>query len=394
MAVLKAYTLATAEIDDREAALAEIGGQLAALSLQAASVGIIVCHNDYVHNGTVEALAAMLPFPLVGATTFYQMAPEVDGLFELTVTVLTGDGLCFGVACSREMPQEQSPGGIVCDTYNKAAGALAAGCAPALIFSFLSLQRPISGDEYLRLIDGCSGGVPHFGAVAIGDDDTGRDVYVISGGKVYPQDFAILLVGGDVQARFQCGNYKLEQLLEMTATVTGAEGTSVTHLNGQPAVDFVRKNGFVLEEDDRNAVSNIPFLFKPAVGGVPLARTLCGFDPATGALHFLGEIPVGVLLRISTVTIEDILEVSCGTVRCALDAHPNAAAAFIFSCVGRYVTLGLDSTLEMQQATGLLPAGMPYLACYVGGEICPAGESPEQLKNQYHNASFVVCTLS
>ena len=393
MRVLKAYTLATAEIDDRGAALAEIGAQAAALPLQGVSVGIIVCHNDYVQNGTVKALAGALPFPLVGATTFYQMAPGVDGLFNLTITVLTGDGLCFGVACSNGAPRNQSPEDIVRATYQRAAAACPGG-KPVLALSFLSLQRPVSGDEYLRLIDDCSGGVPHFGAVAIGDDDTGLDVSVLCGGVAYQRDFAILLVSGTVQVRFQHGNYKLDRLLEMTATVTGAEGASVTHLNGQPAADFMRKNGFALEDGDRDLVSNIPFLFKPAVGGVPIARTLCGFNPDTGALHFLGEVPTGVLLRVSSVSIEDILDVSKSTILRALSAHPDAAAVFIFSCVGRYVTLGLDSNLEMQQATGLLPPGTPYLACYVGGEICPAGETPETLQNRYHNASFVVCTLS
>lgn len=390
-AMIHSYSLHTSEIDDLDIALEELRAQAGALPLLANSVGLLVCHYDFVSSGIVRAAARELPFPIIGFTTFYQQAPAAGGLFELTVTVLTSDDVRFSVAESDSAPEGASPREIVQSTYHQALGLHSE--APSLILSFLSMRKPVSGDEYLRLLDECSGGVPTFGAVSICEEETGINAYVFCGEHISSFGFAVLLLTGDVKAQYYYSDYKSERLLEMTATVTAADDVWVRELNGQPALDFLRKNGFEMDDSECELVSNVPFLYKPQGEERLTARTLCGFDPASGALRFLGEIPENALLRVGTVSIEDLLEESQATIRQAVGESGGAAAMLIFSCMGRYITLGLDPMSEMERIVVAVPQGMAYLACYVGGEICPvAGGSGAA--NRYHNASFVVCALA
>lgn len=386
--MIKSYTMQTAAIDDADRAVADLRDQLEKLELLGHSVGIVVCHYDFITGGAMEAIAGMMPFPLIGLTTFYQVTPGCDGMFDLTITVLTSDDVRFAVAYDNtDLPRRDSLGAVR-GAYERAVAQH--GEAPALIFSFLSVHRPVSGDEYLRLLDACSGGVPSVGAVATGDDEIGLGAYVMCGEHAFAEGFAMLLLCGEVEAGFYYGNFNEERLLEMTATVTEAEGTKVKQLNGMPAVPFLRKMGFEMRESEK--ISNIPYLYKRPGKSLMIARTLGGYDE-DGALNFLAEVPENVILRVGMLSIEDTLEVSGQTIGRALEERPDAAALLLFSCVGRYITLGLDPTLEMEQVTKVIPEDKNYLACYVGGEICPVMYDGKPV-NCFHNASFVVCTLS
>lgn len=388
--MIESFILSTSEIDDVSLAVEEITAQAESISLRSNSVGIIICHYDYVNGGALKAISEALPFPLIGITTFYQVAPGTSGLFELTITVMTSDDVKFSLAGSGHLDENVNPRKCVQDVYQKAFSPY--GESPSLIFSFFSLNRPISGDEYLRLLDEASGGVPSFGAVTTGDDETGSNIHVISGGETTSYGFAMLLFLGKTEPRFYMGNYKAEKLLGMIARVTEAQGTKVQQLNEQPAVDFLVKNCFPMHEYEKNRISNVPFLYKMLEDESLIARTLGGFDDE-GALLFFGEVPEKALLRVGTTSIEDILDVSKATVCQAVEENPDASVLFVFSCVGRYITLGMDPTSEMEQVANAIPGGMPYIACYVGGEVCPVIES-KGMTNRFHNASFVVCALA
>lgn len=388
--MLHSYSLHTSEIDDIDAAIGDITGQLRNITLLGNAVGILVCHYDFVTSGIVAALSEMLPFPLVGITSFYQAAPQVNGHFELTITLLTSDDVRFAVANSVGEGTDIPPSEVVADAYWRAFAVY--GEQPSLIFGFLSANRPISGDAFLRMLDASSGGVPSFGGVTTGDDEAGTNVFIINQGYISTYGFALLLLIGDVNISFYAGNYRDDKMLEMIATVTKADDVIVQELNEQPAVAYLREHGFPLEDTECNTISNIPFLYKEA--GEPLftARTLGGFDMA-GGLHFLGAIPQGARLRIGNTSNEDILEISREVTEQAVAENPRASALFVFSCVGRYIALGLSPTSELEYVAQGIPGNIPYLACYVGGEICPI-LSDEHLANRYHNASFVVCALS
>ena len=140
--MIRSYSLATSEVDDLETAIREIREQVGAVSLHTHSVGIVTCHYDFINNGIIQAMGAALPFPIVGITSFYQVTPQVRGLFELSITVLTSDDVRFAVAGSdREANAGKAPDKIVQDTYQSAY--VLHGESPSLLLSFLSANRPM-----------------------------------------------------------------------------------------------------------------------------------------------------------------------------------------------------------------------------------------------------------
>lgn len=390
--MIRTYSLHTSEIDDPELAAGEIAAQVKAIELLAHSVGIVICHHDFVMGEALSAIVEVLPFPVIGSTSFYQSAPGATGLFELTITVLTSDDVRFAVAGTGAEPPSLGPEALVQGTYRRAYDVY--GEKPAMIFSFMSVHRPISGDEYVRLVDEASGGVPNFGGVTTGDDESGTNVFVLYGDEVSTYGFAMLLVVGDIDARFYMGNFKEEQLMGMTTTVTKAEGVVVYELNDQPATAYLAEHGFTLSDEERSLISNIPFLIKVPGETTMIARTLVDFAE-DGSLTFLAEVPVGSVMRIGMASIDKILEVSHEVTQQAVHENPNAQAMFLFSCVGRYITLGLSPTSEMVHVAEVIPADLPYIACYVGGEICPIAHGRSTApSNRYHNMSFIVCVLA
>lgn len=395
--MIQSHTLFTSEADSPEAAAEDIKKQLEEISLLRHSAGLVICHYDFVENGVVEALQSAVPFPLIGMTTFYQATPKVKGLFELTVTVLTSDDVRFTLGCSEPArenhalrPENELPRGKYIERVYREALA-EAGENPSLILTFLSANRPVSGDEYLRLLDKNSGGIPCFGMVNSGEDDSGANIYILCGDRVFPNGFAILLLTGPVERNFYLADTPEERLLSMTAAVTEAGGTRVKKLNGQRAADYLTKNGVVLDENDRASVSTVPFYYRIAGEKKLVGRALQTFN-GRGELEFLAEIPEKATLRVGTVTTADLLASSRDAVQRCLGENPGAAILLIGSCVGRFITLGLDTTSEMDYMAEQIPDGLNYLACYAGGEICPV-QFREKQENIYHNNSFIICAL-
>lgn len=386
--MIKTHFLYTSEVDDVDFAVSEIRRQLAELPLLKNSVGIVTCHYDYVNDGIIAAVADLLDFPLIGITTFYQTTAEMSGLFGLNITVLTSDDVRFALAHDNGV--DDTPERRVANAYNTALTSY--NEAPSMIMSFLSLNCPISGDEYLRCLDVLSGGVPSFGAVTTGDDESGENIFLICGDEIYTQGFALLMMIGEVNAKYYFGHFLDSSLLAMSATVTQSEGGALKKLNGQPAVEFLRKNGVLLNDENRDTVSTIPYLVRIPNDSQMIARTLARFD-AEGTMHFMGDVPENSLFKIGTVSTEDILKVSRSITKQAVRENPDAALLMLFSCVGRYVTLGLDSTAEMDYVQQAIPENMNFLASYCAGEICPV-LNDGVYENRYHNSSVVVCVLN
>lgn len=383
------YILHTSEVDIPGVAVNDILEQFSKCSLSKNTVGILVCHYDFVENGIVSALQEVLPFPLVGITTFYQKTPPASGLFELTITVLSSDDVRFSLARCFPSDKEQAAARIG-DAYQAAFDQY--GEEPSLVLSFLSANRPISGDEYLRSLDCVSGGVPSFGVVNSGEDESGANIYVICEGEAFLEGAVMLLLIGEIKARMYTNDKPEDRLLAISTTVTKGEGVIVRELNGEPAVTYLKKNGIALDDTDAGIISSIPFYCRISKEDVLLSRTLKSVAP-DGSLEFMAEIPEGALLRVGTVTSDDILEESRSVMQRAVQENPEAVLFLIGSCVGRFITLGLETTAEMDYALAVVPEGRNYMASYVGGEICPVYKDG-RLVNRYHNNSFIILALS
>lgn len=389
--MIKTYSLLGLEIDDVNLAVADIQAQMASVPLLRNTIGLLVCHYDFIESGVVKALCDLLPFPLIGITTFSQATDKGSGIFQLSITILTSDDVRFAHAYAQFDDTAADCQAMVGDTYRTAFDRYKTD--PALLLSFMSANCAIAGDAYLRTVDALSANTPHFGALAAGEDEKGTNVFAICGNTLINNGFVMLLCIGPVVPRFFLGQYRLDKLMSITATVTGTQDNQITTLNGQPAVTYLAKHGFVLEDGEMDTVSSVPFMCRFPNEEAYTARTMIGFDPATGAMRFLGEIPEGSMFRIGSFASEDLLNIAYETAQRAIEESPDASVMLAFSCVGRYIMLGLSPTSEIDRIPEAIPEATPFLTCYVGGEICPV-VAGSVLTNRYHNASLIICTLS
>lgn len=387
--MIETYTLQTTEADIIEDALSDIKSQLSAIKLRRSSIGLAICHYDFVSNGVVEAISNALPFPVVGITTFNQVTNTTKGLFLLTFTVLTSDDVTFAAAGSTLPDAMLKPEERIQKAYDEAFAIH--GKKPSLILAFLSMIRPITGDAFLRQLDEVSGGVPCFGAVTTGDNDDGQNTFVIANGQAFSEGYAMVLITGEIEPHFFFGNFYEERLVAMSARATKVDGPLLCELNNMPATVFMEKNGVAINDDARKGLVTIPFMYKMPGDDVMIARTMGDYTEDGSAVLF-GEVPEGAIFRAGLFSTEDILRKTRDVAKAAAEECPDATFFLMFSCVGRYISLGLDTDSELNGAAAQMPNNSAYLACYTSGEICPVINHGEML-NRYHNSSFVVCAI-
>lgn len=386
--MIQTYSLSTSAIDLAEEALADIRRQMEGVVLRRHSIGIVVCHYDFLFSGVYDAICGHLPFEVVGFTTFNQATPTISGLFEMTITLLTSDDVRFYTASNVSESVEADIPAVVHAATGRARDD---GEAPALMISFLGQNTAFTGDAYLRATDALLPDIPHFGAISAGEDEEGSETYVLHNGHKIQQGYVLLLMTGSIQAKFFFGAHPENSMLEQTATVTKADGLWVQTVNNQPTLAFLKRNGFDDSEDARTGLVTLPVLHTRKGETVSIARTLVDYNDE-GHMLFFGEIPEGSVLRMGTSTVEDILGVTRGVVQSAVSAAGENALLLLFSCVGRYIALGLDTNAELSCATAEIPARLPYLIAYAGGEICPVSIGGT-LSNRFHNSSVIACVL-
>lgn len=387
--MIHSYSLYTSQIDEPELAVAEIQAQYEKLTLHEHTVALVVCHYDYVEDGTMAALSELLPFPVIGYTTFNQSGPEVSGLFDMNITLLTSDDVRFATAKGDAAQAEGNLEAFVSKVYQDAYALYSSPVS--LMFSYIATALPFNGEEYVHGVDAASGNVPHFGAIAIGENNAGGDTCVFVGGEVIHDGIIMLLFVGDVDAKFYYGNCVREKLFDRSATVTSSDGVRVKTLNGEPATEFLIKNGFDLSEESRSGVMIVPFVYHYPGHEALIARTLADYTE-DGSLLFFGEVPEGVILRTGVATTADILSITRDATERAVAENGADATLFMFSCIGRYMALGMEVSSEIDCMREVVLPGTTYQMCYAGGEICPVPAEGQE-SNQFHNSSFVVCAL-
>lgn len=386
--MIKSFSIFTSEVDNVNIAIADLKEQLSQITLLKNSVGIVACHYDYINTGIVSALNETMPFTLIGFTTFYQRNTKTQGLFELTITILTSDEASFVITENSSQSEKSQAEKLIEDTYINACGDKG---RPACIFNFLSANRPISGDEYIRIINDVSGGVPIFGGITTSDTDIGQNMFVISNGQTFEYGFAMLLIYGDVKPKFHYINYDENHFIDMPGTVTKTEGEGILEINKRPVNDFMCRRGIDLENDAISGLLTIPFLFKRRSGSPYIARVAYDFDESK-VLKLFGEVPEGAIFRVGTANPNSIVENAETIVKRAVADAPDANVFFMLSCIGRYIALGMRQGSEFENIKNIMPENATYLAAYVGGELCPIVDGGIR-KNEFHNSSLVVCTL-
>jgi hypothetical protein len=385
--MIRTFTAFTENIDDPDAAAAEIWEQLQkGQGFLKNTVGIIACHYEFVLSGAARAICARLPFPAVGSISSVQAINEAQGTLILTLLVLTSDDADFKTACTASLKGE--PGRAIAEAYTKAAG----GEKPALIFAFGPFMLENSGDEYVRAISEASGGVPCFGTLAVDDTKDFRACYMIFNGEHYRDKMALILVYGDIRPKFYLASVSRDKLLDKPALVTSSEGHILKELNGRPVVEYFEAMGLTKASETSYAMTSLPFMLDYGDGTPPVSKVFVGLNEQKHAIC-AGAMPKGSTLYIGVFDKEDVIFTSGNIIEQVLGELEHPSVLIGYSCISRSITLGSDVLGEVNIVLKKIAGRLPFMMAYSGGEMCPTQINPSVAINRFHNNTFILCII-
>jgi hypothetical protein len=392
--MLKAFTLSTSEIDDVEAAVAEIKEQLDAQDeLLSNSIGLVSCYYDFIESGVIAALKDALPFEFIGGTTIGTAAPGGGEPDDLVILVLTSDDVSFVTGLTEPILSEDED--VITRGYAAAASKADAEGKPALMLSYAPLLMNVGGDFFVNALSKTSGNVPNFGTIVVDDTIDYRNSSVVFNGEAYKDRLALILLYGEVKPRFYLASLSKEKIFREKGVVTSSVGNQLKTINNISVEDYLLSLGLTKGENGAiTGVNSYPFIVDYGDGATPVVRIMFAITPEGYAVCG-GDIPEGAILSVGSIDGNEVVKATGDRLReIAADGKPDVI--LIFSCIGRYFSLGYDNDRETAAVKKSLDAaGVPFSMTYSGGEICPTytTEGAKTMTNRFHNDTFAACAF-
>jgi hypothetical protein len=385
--MVRSLTVFTENIDDPQAAVAEVKDQLdRGPGLLKNSVGIIACHYEFVLSGTAKAVCESLPFDVAGTISSVQATGDTRGSLLLTILVLTSDDVLFKTGITPSLKSE--PGKNIEEAYRAVSG----GEKPALIFAFAPFMIENSGDEYVKTLSGVSGSVPCFGTLAVDDTSDFRECFMLYRGIHYRDRMSLILCFGDIDPRFYLASISENKLIDQAALITSSEGHILKEVNGRPVVEFFENLGLTKASETSYAMTSLPFMLDYGDGTPMVSKVFIGLNESKHAIC-AGIMPEGSTLYMGIFDKNDVLLTSENIVKKALEERPNPSVMIGYSCISRSMTLGSDIFSEVDLVRREIAGKTPVMLAYSGGEICPTRIHDTAAINRFHNNTFILCVF-
>jgi hypothetical protein len=389
--MVKTITIHTSEVDDPEAAVAELCGLLEQEGpLLAHSIGLVSCFADYISAGIVADLAKKLPFEIVGTTSIAGASENASGETLLLLTVFSSDDVEFVLGLTDPIGDENiAPVRAAWESVS--AGRME---KPVLMLSFAPLLNNVSGDFFADAFSSVSGNVPNFGTVAVDHNADYHESMVIFHGEAYADRYAFVLFYGKIKPMFVVGGLSEKRAFRDKGVVTASTGNQLEGVNGISVAEYLSSLG--LQKGPDGALMGInahPFILDYNDGTQPVIRVMFALTPEGHAVCG-GNMPVGASLQVGVIDAKEVLSVTEETIKSALAiGRSNGMDNFmlIFSCVGRYFAQNFHPEAEMQKVQEALKGKLPFHLSYSGAELCPVYERNGNTRNRSHNDSIVIC---
>ena len=391
--MLQCASVYTYELDDPGIALAEINAWLAEkISLLTHSVGIIMCHTEFITSGIVRHISEHLPFALAGVTTSSQAVNGEAGEMILTVFVMTSDDVQFIAGVTDTL--DDAVDAPVKEAYVKAAGRLSELPKLALIFPPLILKY--AGEAYINAWKQALPGVPIFGTIAINDTLTFEGSETIFGGESYKTAMPFVLCYGNITPRFMVGTLSEDKVMPYKGEITKSNGPFVQEINNINAYKYFEDIGFASDGAFAQNYLFVPFLIdqknREDYDGIPVIRGHAAFTPE-GTAIFRGDVDEGSTFALLTSDTEDVLS-TARQKAAQINAMCDVRGALLFPCiVRRMMTMNIDPLMELKAVKDTICPDIPFMMGYAGGEICPTSVRDGVPTNRFHNYSLVVLVV-
>ncbi len=390
--MIKAVTAYTYEIDDIKKAVGEVTSQLHEKMVPGKNMlGLVSCSLDYSESGVLEALAAALPFPVIGATTISQSVNAASGMLMLTLMVLYSDDCTFSVGVTDPLPETGDMSEVISESYKRVKAGV--NEREKLILAFVPLLFNHSGDEYVNALSRLSDRVPVFGTVCSDDTRDYTNCHTFFGKERYRDRMIYALVYGNCEPEFETVSVSFEAKLPFLGEITSSTGNVLHSINDMSLPVYFESVGLAAGGKIMGGINAVPFLinFSGDDDKKQVARALFSILP-DGSCVCGGEMPVGCGITLGISDKSEVTSTANTMLDQIIEKYPGRPV-LIYSCMGRRLSLGGDALLELNYAVKKIPSSNVFMMAYAGGEICPTSYKDGTATNRFHNFTIVACAL-
>jgi len=388
--MLKCASVYTCEVDDFNLAMSEINSQLdEKLTLLDHTVGIIMCHLEFLESGMLEHICKTLPFDVAGVTTSSQAVNEIANDVILTIFVMTSDDVYFKTGMTDSLEN---------DIYTPAKNAydsIGLSEMPKLALLFPPLPEKNSGDTYVDAWESVIPGTPIFGTFSTADTADFLGGKVIYNGEVTDTCMSFIFCYGNINPRFVIGTFSEKNALPYKGEITKSYGIYVEEINDIKAYKYFEERGLAKDGEPNSIFTFVPFLIdqknRTDYDGIPILRELVTFTD-DGIAVFRGNIDEHSTFKMLQGTFEDVIEIAEEKLEEAA-SHSGINGILVFSCIARrMMVMQKDSLRELNVARQKL-GDIPFMMGYAGGEISPTSVKDGNATNRYHDYTIITMIL-
>jgi hypothetical protein len=383
--MLKTFGACTYEIDDPDLAVENILEQLdLEHNLLRHSLGIISCHQDYLHSGAVRDLCVKLPFEVIGSTTVISAINGNRDLILLSLFVLTSEDISFSTLLTESLEENHET--RIAEAYNGIVAKLPE--KPSLILGFLPMLSHLGGETLVNAITRASGGVPLFGSIACDETPDFHESYTIHNGGHFRDRLALAFLSGPVNQKFLICSISADKIHKQQAIITDSEGALLKEINDTPAMQYLEGLGLTKNNVLEQGALLTPLIVDYNDGSQPLARGIYKITPEGVVCG--GGMPKGASFALGIMDTESVLS-SADNILAEILETGKTSGAILSCCITRSLVLGETPLAEAEKTDACLRDKFPYLLFYSGGEVCPVYDSGGKTMNRFHNFTFTVC---
>jgi hypothetical protein len=382
-------TACTEEVDEVGEAVNEILGKLDLKNnLLTNSLGLIFCDPEFIDSGVVRAVSKSLPFDTVGISTRAGATKGETSPVLFSVSVLTADDVTFSVAHSREVTSE-NVNDVISSAYREAESRLPE--KPALVLAYPPIILSIGAYPIAKAIFSAAGNTPVFGTLPCSPFNDHSNSFTIVNGAASTMSAALVLLSGNIHPDFYMVSTLEQNIQKQYGIITKSDGCIIHEANEMSFAAYLERQGFSKSNPIYDSLYMIPFIVNFNDGSRSVARGLYSIN-SEGSAIFGGEMPEGNTISLGSLNYDGIMETTEELLR-QISLKKNINGILMYSCVARYILLGIKTDDELKKIIENLDNLAPYQACYSGGELCPVKNNAGEFINRTHNYTLITCVF-
>ncbi|MDR0903526.1 MAG: hypothetical protein LBM59_02725 [Ruminococcus sp.] len=396
---MKMYCATTTEIDNAEAAVAQI---LEQLNLEENclknSIGFIALYGEFYDTGVYSAVVNALPFPCVGYTTTFLGSNGQANDILLSVVLMTSDVNEFEVFQLDYADTLTDMEGTKRAVDELAEKVMAKG-KPSLVMNYYCMSPVVSNEDMLMLFDKALDHTPIFGSVIFSSDLGQRMAFTCIGdGEKLIKEKVLIAVYGELNPHFTVfsGINDLNKLAQ-PAKVTKAVSSTLYEVNNVPLLEYLTKIGVLDPTLGAETMWVFPALVENSENGTSKVRAFIGISPDCPTAFFAtGNIEEGRKISFGHLDAETTNESAKKAFSTLVSEGANCFLGI--SCVARAWANGANYLKEFTDIGRIFNdtknaegKTLNYQVINSGGEFCPIPDKDGNLVNTLHNYSLAIC---